>query len=477
MSKAVLLWLGTFLVVAIVLSPRAGAAQDSVLDEILEIMRQKGQITEEQQKSLIERAKKERSGIEAGVESSRPFLRSRDDAFRLNIGGRLMTDYHATEDGARLLTGAELADRFLVRRARLELDGNIFRWIGFALSGEFTEGVSLKDAYLDFRLLPGLEVRSGQFKVPFSREELISSRFIDFVERSLVNELAPSRDAGIVLQGSVLDRAVSYAIGVFNGTGEDTADNNSEKEVAGRLVLAPFRPGGNYFLKGLEIAGNFTWGDNDGSTSSQGRTNARTGNRFRFFAPHSTRGERTRWGGDLAWAIGPASVSFEYARQIDERKKVGLGGADLDEVTATAWHVYATFLLTGEDKALGGPITPKRPFSPIAGRFGPGAWELAVRYAELDFKSDSPLDFFDGNIGNGITGGGTTAENGARALTAGVNWYMNRQTRVMFNWTQYWYDKDRGTPFSCQQTVCGAGNLQRTGDTSWEMLARLQIWF
>lgn len=54
---------------------------------------------------------------------------------------------------------------------------------------------------------------------------------------------------------------------------------------------------------------------------------------------------------------------------------------------------------------------------------------------------------------------------------------MNRQTRVMSNWTQYWYDKDRGTPFSCQQTICGAGNLQRTGDTSWEMLARFQIWF
>jgi hypothetical protein len=40
-----------------------------------------------------------------------------------------------------------------------------------------------------------------------------------------------------------------------------------------------------------------------------------------------------------------------------------------------------------------------------------------------------PLDFFDGNVTNGITGGGRTAENGVDALTAGVNWYLNSRVR------------------------------------------------
>jgi hypothetical protein len=70
------------------------------------------------------------------------------------------------------------------------------------------------------------------------------------------------------------------------------------------------------------------------------------------------------------------------------------------------------------------------------------------------------VDFFDGNIGNGITGGGSTAENGAQSLTAGVNWYANSRTRLMFNWSQYWYETRLGTPFGCNQAACGAGNLK-----------------
>jgi hypothetical protein len=42
-----------------------------------------------------------------------------------------------------------------------------------------------------------------------------------------------------------------------------------------------------------------------------------------------------------------------------------------------------------------------------------------VRYATLDFSPDDPLDFFDGNVANGITGGGPTAEYGVDALTTG----------------------------------------------------------
>jgi hypothetical protein len=35
------------------------------------------------------------------------------------------------------------------------------------------------------------------------------------------------------------------------------------------------------------------------------------------------------------------------------------------------------------------------------------------------------VDFFDGNDDNSISGSGSTAENGAAAVIAGVNWYLN----------------------------------------------------
>ncbi|PYM04629.1 MAG: hypothetical protein DMD82_13905 [Candidatus Rokuibacteriota bacterium] len=256
------------------------------------------------------------------------------------------------------------------------------------------------------------------------------------------------------------------------------------------LALAPFKPGGDYWLKGLQVAGSFTWGDGGGGSTSnlsaQGRTGARTANRFVYFAQQPVRGDRTRVGTDLAWAIGPASLKFEWAEQTSERKRCAgattscTGGANLADLVARGWFVSGSWLLTGEDKPLVGPVVPKRAFNPVSGQSGLGAWEVALRYAELRFSSDDPIDFLDGNLGNGITGNTNTAENGVEALTAGVNWYWNARVRTMLDWTYYWYDNAFGTPFSCSRgfTTCGASQLRRVQDpTSWEVLSRWQFWF
>ena len=47
-----------------------------------------------------------------------------------------------------------------------------------------------------------LELKTGRFKVPFGREELIGGTNLDFVRRSLIAKyLAPGRDTGV--QGSL----------------------------------------------------------------------------------------------------------------------------------------------------------------------------------------------------------------------------------------------------------------------------------
>jgi phosphate-selective porin OprO and OprP len=454
-----------------------------VLEQILDLLLQRGQITQEEYRSLQEKARQEQAagvkepgpGVLAGIEKGKPFLKSADDNFRIEFGGRLQADFAGAEDGSRTLTGSKLNSQFLVRRARFEVDGSLYRFIGFKVEADFTEGVSLKDAYLDLRFFPELRFRAGQFKVPFSLEELTSSRFIDFVERSLVNELAPSRDRGVMLYGDLMGGTASYFLGGFNGTGEDTNDNNSDKDLAARLAFSPFRSSDSFWLKGLQLAGNVTWGNQDGSTSAQGRMTARTTNRFRFFAPQATRGERLRYGGDLAWFLGPAAVKFEYDVQTNERERLGPGGSNFDEVTATGWYASGTYVLTGEDKLRSGNVAPRRPFIPVPGKMGPGAWEVGLRYAELDFDSDDPVNFFDGNLAT-IPGGGS-GENSAQALTLGLNWYWNEQVRFMLNWTQYWFDNSFGTPFSCPTSSCTAATLRRADDSAWEILSRLQVWF
>jgi phosphate-selective porin OprO/OprP len=244
----------------------AETKEKPVIEQILELLLQRGQITQEEYRSLQEKARQEQAAgvkepataVLAGIEKGKPFLKSADENFRIEFGGRLQADYAGAEDGARTLAGDKLASQFLVRRARFEVDGLLYRWIGFKLEADFTEGVSLKDAYLDLRFFPELRFRAGQFKVPFSLEELTSSRFIDFVERSLVNELAPARDRGVMLYGDLMGGAVSYFLGGFNGTGEDTSDNNSDKDLAARLAFTPFRASDSFWLKGLQLAGNVT---------------------------------------------------------------------------------------------------------------------------------------------------------------------------------------------------------------------------
>jgi phosphate-selective porin OprO/OprP len=462
-----------------------------VLEQILDLMLQRGQIDREQYNALQEKAKKEHpTTLQTGIENGRPFVQSADGNVRFDVGGRLQVDFDWAEEGARTLTGTPLGNQFLVRRARLEVNGQFFRWIDLRIETDFTDSQPLRDAYLDLKFVPEFRLRVGQFKAPFSLEELTSDLHIDFVERSLVNELAPSFDRGIMAYGSVARGIVSYSVGGFNGSGQNTSDNNGAKDVAARLVIAPFKTSENFWLKGLQVAGNVTWGDESNLPSAQGRTEARTPNRFVYFAAQQARGDRLRYGTDLAWLVGPAAVKFEYDIQTNERRELALDGGNLAKLRARGWYASATYLLTGEEKRLSAPVVPARPFAPIAGQWGPGAWELGFRYATLNFRSDDLVNFFDGGLspndliripGAARTG---TAENGAEAFTVGISWYPNAQTRLMFNSTTYRYDNAAGTPYSCSPTsivpTCTSanlGDLRQSHTTSWELLSRLQFWW
>ena len=121
----------------------------------------------------------------------------------------------------------------------------------------------LTDGYLELRYWPELRLRAGQFKVPFSYEVLFFYNNIDFVERSVADNLAPSRDLGAMLHGSLFGGVVSYAWGIFNGTGRNTADTNNSKDLAARLVVYPFKQTDVALLRNLHLGADVTWGEQD----------------------------------------------------------------------------------------------------------------------------------------------------------------------------------------------------------------------
>jgi hypothetical protein len=239
--------------VSLVVVPQRVAAAEagSVLQDILKIMRENGQITEEQKTELLRRAQqevdqakierekmeKERIGaLQAGIDNGRPFLQSADGDFRVELGARLQLDYAAVENNTRSLRGVSLVDEFYARRARLELSATFFRWIDFRFECEMsptahntistatssTSEACLNDGYLDFRFSPEFALRVGQFVVPFGYEETYSNRFLDQVERSIVDELEPEYAVGVSLHGSLLSGILGYEVGVANaGVGEE----------------------------------------------------------------------------------------------------------------------------------------------------------------------------------------------------------------------------------------------------------------
>ena len=137
------------------------------------------------------------------------------------------------------------ATDFDIRRFRIKWSGNAFRpWFLYTLQiGDDGNGFELIDAYFTagFRTKYGevMTPRAGQFKVPFSREELTSATSLQFVDRSIVNgEFGIDRERGAAIYG-VLGQFVTYGGGVFNGAQRNGSSDDANLLYAGRLQFTP----------------------------------------------------------------------------------------------------------------------------------------------------------------------------------------------------------------------------------------------
>ena len=130
--------------------------------------------------------------------------------FRLEIS-------RPTEDGA------EFSSHFVIPRLRLQLEGHAFgkdtRYkleAGLADRGSFS---LVKDFFVEHRTGP-VWLRVGQWKRPFSRQELVSDFASSFNERSIANEFAGAgRDIGLAVHNDYekSPEGIEWVVGVFNG--------------------------------------------------------------------------------------------------------------------------------------------------------------------------------------------------------------------------------------------------------------------
>jgi phosphate-selective porin OprO/OprP len=130
-----------------------------------------------------------------------------------------------------------------------------------------------------------------------------------------------------------------------------------------------------------------------------------------------------RFGGELALVHGPFSLQAELLSASAD-----VADAAIDSACFCGWYVQASYFLTGERrpyKTSSGTFSRVKPKKSCGMDGGWGAWEIAARYSHLDVE-------------DGISGANGGEEHN---VTVGLNWYLNPNVRLMWNYIRACVDR------------------------------------
>ncbi len=279
------------------------------------------------------------------------------------------------------------------------------------------------------------EVRIGNFCEPFSLEGFTSSNVIPFVERSPTDALDPARHWGACLFSYTDDQRATLQAGIFrsgsNNTGNDLGNGNDMQYTARITGLPWYEDDGRRLL---HLGGAFSqqWATKtDTIVFNQGlRSNLLivSDNPGSPFEPIITvnASQQQLYNLQAAVVLGPVALQAEWDAAYIHQLQGG-------PVFYHGSYVQGSWFVTGENReyltrygVFGGPKV-QSPFLCLRGSqavaAGPGAWELTARFAYMDFFSNNlPPN------SSGLRTGNRDSE-----ITLGVNWYLNDNTRLMFN--------------------------------------------
>lgn len=408
---------GTLLLNAAPLLAETPDDRVEALDQKVRVLERKLELADEEAAAKA----KQQASVSAG--DTGVAIKSAGGDFELRFRGYVQVDsrnFFGDSDN-------RLTNTFLVRKARPVFEGTFAKYFDYRLMPDFAgTSVSLQDAYVDVKYWPAAQVRAGKFKAPVSLLRLQSDTDTVFTERALVTALSPDRDSGVQLGGAVLDNTVTYAVGVFNGVADgasSTTDANDRKDVAARLFFQPWynAPGALQGL-GFGVAG---------STGHQETTDVnglRSAGQATIFAYRSSttaannvvaNGNHSRLVPQLYYYKNNVGLIAEYARSKQDVQR-GTAVAGLEH---TAWDVEVNWVVTGEDASYKG-IKPASSFAP--GKEGWGAFELGLRYGELDIDNQAFTLYADP----------ATSVSEAKNVGVVLNWYLNRNVKLALDYNQ-----------------------------------------
>ncbi|MHB8173532.1 MAG: porin [Nitrospirota bacterium] len=325
------------------------------------------------------------------------FARLTGNKVRLKISALLQAGWLYDDSGISVgspPTGqiSDTADNtFFVRRAKLFFGGKIFRKVGFKISLDGTTSPLLSDAYAYLDYIPYTRVTIGQFKTPFSVDQLMSIGAIPTINRSLVTNMIVNpqlRDVGGMLSGAYRMKGrpfgAGYATEIVNGKGKNNVDDNNRKDWAGRAWINPF-------VKGLTLGGSWYVGDTRAKSGDKNHDHQKWGADFEY-APTMVKGLRMM--GEFEWE----------RRYYDSYVSSDIFNTAKPNAFGRYAHTFGYYLEAWyRVNNLSGPASFLNGFEPV------------VRYDFLDEATSGVANDRD-------------------RWTFGANYYLNRYLRIMADW-------------------------------------------
>jgi phosphate-selective porin OprO and OprP len=444
---------------AVLLMAGQVALADSATD-IVDALVMKGVLTEEEGK-LITKGHTSKTTVT-------PVLKEKDNNFSIespngnnsiSLTGRIHFDARAYEDNynsdvalsssATATPSATGADTFDIRRARLGVKYKFAKNYSGEIVFNTVGAVNVLDvAYMDVSWFEKAKFRIGQFKMPYSLEQLTSSNNIDFVERSFVDSYIPAKEIGAQVFGEPT-KGMTYALAVSNGlpaanaVGTEADNRQDGKDVIGRLTFNAAEAAGN--KEAVYHAGAaFSYGESPIGTGLGGNRSTEARGASFYTAPtisqlsgNAKTNQRLRYGVEGALASGPFKIQGQYSI-INQDFNLGTNSANNQDLDIKSYYIQALWTLTGEKWAdrykagAFGALKPKTDFD--SDKFTGGAWEIGGRYSKFDASDFNTAALLAARDTTSVVTGLGTAQAGyteAKAYTLGVKFVANPNFRVM----------------------------------------------
>jgi phosphate-selective porin OprO/OprP len=294
--------------------------------------------------------------------------------------------------------------------------------------------------------IPNFRINAGVIQPIMTYGDTVSSGQLMFLERSEINNIATDSYGGsdarrgieLTFQKADLlmpgDNLIISGAFTGNKTGDQTGHGTGGDEntqVVGRIAYRLWSDG----TSNIQIGGS--------GADILHRSPTSQGLQLRDRPELRVDGTRLIDTGSLAATGGyywgaDAEMNWQNFYLGGEYAKFSIDRTNGTTPTFSGWYTEGSWVLTGETKAYGVSATnneygswgipaPSRPFSLKGNSWG--AWELAARY------SDTDLNWEENTSGTGVAGGDE------KIWTVGLNWYLNRNVRMMFDYLNVSVDR------------------------------------